>query len=195
MSVLSFPNLGELAEQLKHVPAAELFAEVIADGGVDGPGLNQAERDALAAKSLGGKSAGTLDTYRPSAVKAEWFMKYGHESEECQAHSQKEMGRKLTEQSTNLTGEHAVATVVRLYLWAAANFPGFYEAFPHYKKPPIVTDSHFGIFAATIQCLYKLQVTRAGLSAEKRTRIREYPEVEAAFQAGKSTITARGRFM
>jgi hypothetical protein len=57
--------------------------------------MTPAELDSLADLTLGSKRAGTISTYRPQVNKLEWFLKYGHDDEICQAWAQSVLRDKL----------------------------------------------------------------------------------------------------
>lgn len=72
---------------------------------------------------------------------------------------------------------------VRALKWAAANFPGYYEAMKADKKPTVVNSSTFESFAAALNMVYKLQVLKKNLSRTRPARIRDYHVVDWTFKA------------
>ena len=158
-----------------------------ADGGdpsSSGFRLSAAELQALAELAVDSKNANSMNQYKTSARKLEFFLKYGHSNDLVQTWYQANSECALTLQSTDLTADDEGAMAVRALKWAAANFHGYYEAMQAVdKKPAVVNSSTFESFAAALNMVYKLQVLKKNLSRTRPARIRDFHVVDWTFKA------------
>jgi hypothetical protein len=186
-------DLSEFSGLLSNAPQ-ELSGQKVnsmsgggADGGEpssSGCRLSAAELQALAELTVDSKNSNSMNQYKTSARKLEFFLKYGHSSDLVQRWYQANSKCALPLQSTDLAADDEGAMAVRALKWAAANFPGYYEAMKGIdKKPSVVNSSTFESFAAAMNMVYKLQVLKSNLSRTRPARIRDYHVVDWTFKA------------
>ena len=145
--------------------------------------LTAPELQSLAELTVDSKNVSTMTQYKSNARTLEFFLKYGNITDLIMEWFEADSKCALPIQSMDLTTEDASAMAVRALKWAAANFPGYYEAMQTEKKPTVISASTFDSFAAALNMVYKLQLLKKNLANDRPNRIRGYPVVDLTFKS------------